>query len=136
MNAALRVILRMAERLESEAPALVHRRGELRGEIAALEILLHAAEARSGRQPARPPTPENGRMGPQQRPTAFDFDGDLAERIEERLRLNQPQSDGVLAEDLGVADRAVSAACKRNADRFRRVAVRGGQNVWGLVQEE
>ena len=125
MNAIIRTILRAASRFDEAA--LIARRLELAGEIAALEILLDAADAKRGRarDKGRPLAAAPGAE-------------DLADRIEARLKLHAPASDRALAEDLGqtgreLTARAISAVCKTNPDRFRRVACNGADNVWVLV---
>lgn len=63
-------------------------------------------------------------------------DWQLAERIAQRLRLHQPQSDAALAEDLGVKREAVSATCKQFASRFALAGAGQGGNRWRLVRDE
>jgi len=116
MNAPLRVILRMAERLETEAPALVRRRGDLRGEIAALEILLEAALAKNGSAPGKPVYRRSA-------------ESLLVERVATRLGLHQPSSADAVAGDLGEPGSAVLAVLQDNSPRRFELG-RGG---WRLV---
>ena len=123
MNATLRQIMRVAERLE--AASLRRRRDELAGEIAALEVLLEAARAKHGQAaPARPPKPDNGRAAPYC-PSGAKI---LEERIATRLGLHQPASAKAIAEDLKLPKSDIQSAIEGARGRFEPDA----QGLWRL----